>query len=448
MPSVADLPLLPKQLKKIKPFLQRARETESKFPQIAYYCCKYAATLGTEIVKGGGVGKECTQFLMALLDGLDASKKALGQMSDDQGQSQILAFAMKIFKRADDKYRNGNADKMTGKALYAAGNFLTVLKQFGPMDKKLDNLRKYALISASRILKALRLGQRPMPPDDDAPASNNNNNTPSVPIVPSVRKIPSIPPGPGFEDKKPHTSSSGLGFDIPPAPGFEDNKPHTSSGGLGFDIPPAPGFEDNNSGLDIPPAPGFEDETPAKHNDDVPVAPKTKKQEDSGGGGAAAVIRNAEEFIKSNKYQRALECYLQSLDMMMKGLKTVKSDSPAYKKLYGVMGDVMAKAETLKQKLKKVPNISDKFTSKIMSWQGLAIGKRFGADAILVRAMQMDKKEYYVDAVASYEEALALYIGKVLKAVDPKFKTVLYGGLQDLMTRAETIKKALKAISS
>jgi len=303
MPSVADLPLLPKQLKKIKPFLQRARETESKFPQIAYYCCKYAATLGTEIVKGGGVGKECTQFLMALLDGLDASKKALGQMSDDQGQSQILAFAMKIFKRADDKYRNGNADKMTGKALYAAGNFLTVLKQFGPMDKKLDNLRKYALISASRILKALRLGQRPMPPDDDAPASNNNNNTPSVPIVPSVRKIPSIPPGPGFEDKKPHTSSSGLGFDIPPAPGFEDNKPHTSSGGLGFDIPPAPGFEDNKPhtsgglGFDIPPAPGFEDNKPHTSSGglgfDIPPAPGSEdnKPHTSGSLGFDQVLR-------------------------------------------------------------------------------------------------------------------------------------------------------------
>ena len=47
MPSVADLPLLPAQLKKIKPYLQRARETESKFPVVAYYCCKYAATLGT-----------------------------------------------------------------------------------------------------------------------------------------------------------------------------------------------------------------------------------------------------------------------------------------------------------------------------------------------------------------------------------------------------------------
>ena len=47
MPSVTDLPLLPPQLKKIKPYLQRARETESKFPVIAYYCCKYAATLGT-----------------------------------------------------------------------------------------------------------------------------------------------------------------------------------------------------------------------------------------------------------------------------------------------------------------------------------------------------------------------------------------------------------------
>jgi len=287
MPSVTDLPLLPPQLKKIKPYLQRAKETESKFPVIAYYCCKYAATLGTEIVKGGGVSKDCTTFLVALLDGLEASRGQLGQLSDDDGQSRILTFAMKIFKKNDDTYRAGRADKKTARALYAAGHFLTALKQFGPMEKKLDNLRKYALISASRILKALRSGQRPMPPDgavsNDLPGVPDipTNNTPRVPDIPAAPRndVLDIPPAPGQDDTKP---STGGFLDIPAAPGFgdEDNKKPSTGGFL--DIPAAPGFEDNTKPstggfLDIPAAPGFEDNTKPSTTTggfpDIPAAP-------------------------------------------------------------------------------------------------------------------------------------------------------------------------------
>ena len=57
----------------------------------------------------------------------------------------------------------------------------------------------------------------------------------------------------------------------------------------------------------------------------------------------------------------------------------------------------------------------------------------------------MDQKEYYGDAIDAYEEALGIYIGKVLKAVDSKFKASLYKGIEALMTRAETIKKALRS---
>ena len=355
---------------------------------------------GTDIVKRGGVDQDCTTFLVALLDGLEASRGQLGQLSDADGQSQILGFAMKIFKRADDVYRAGKANKKTGKALYAAGNFLTVLKQFGPMDKKLDNLRKYALISASRILKCLRNNQRPIPPEGVSDTS------------------PDLPSAPGYNDK-PSTTTNGL-LDIPAAPGFgdSDTKPTT------------------NDALDIPAAPGF---------DDVPVAPSTsrtevsKKQDD----GAAGLIRKAEEFEKAKKYKRSLDSYVEALNLMMNALGSAQKGSPAHTKLLSVITGLMGKAEMLKKKLKNVPDLSDEFRVQITTWQGIPIGKRFGADAVLLRALQLDQKEYYGDAVDAYEEALGIYIQKVLKSVDSKFKPALYKGLEALMSRAEKIKKAL-----
>ena len=68
-------------------------------------------------------------LLMALLDGLEKSKSVLGDLTDEDGKQQVLGFAMKVFKSADDKYRSGQADKRAAKGLYAAGYFLAVLKQ-------------------------------------------------------------------------------------------------------------------------------------------------------------------------------------------------------------------------------------------------------------------------------------------------------------------------------
>ena len=454
-------------------------------------------------MKGGGVSKDCTTFLVALLDGLEASRGQLGQLSDDDGQSRILTFAMKIFKKNDDVYRAGRADKKTARALYAAGHFLTALKQFGPMEKKLDNLRKYSLISASRILKALRSGQRPMPPDgavsNDLPGvpdiPTNTPRVPDIPAAPSHFPI-DIPPAPGSDDtnplavdilpaapdfgdkdnKRPSTTTGGS-LDIPAAPGFEDNtKPTTTTTGGFLDIPAAPGFEDNTKPtttttggfLDIPAAPGFEDNTkpsttggfsgipaaPGFEEDnntgsDVPVAPSTSRTEKpkptKDDSGAAGYIRKAEELEMANKYKRSLDSYVNALNIMMKALGSAQKGSPTHTKLLSVITGLMGKAESLKKKIAKVPNMSDEFRVQITTWQGIPIGKRFGADAVVLRALQMDQKEYYGDAIDAYEEALGIYIQKVLKAVDSKFKASLYKGIEALMTRAEAIKKALRS---
>ena len=155
----------------------------------------------------------------------------LGQSSDDDGQSQFNLRDEDFQEKTTYVQNGGRADKKTARDLYAAGRFLTTLKQFGPMEKKLDNLRKYALISASRILKALRSGQRPMPPDgavsNDLPGVPDipTNNTPRVPDIPAAPRndVLDIPPAPGQDDTKP---STGGFLDIPAAPGFgdEDNK--------------------------------------------------------------------------------------------------------------------------------------------------------------------------------------------------------------------------------
>lgn len=88
---------------------------------------------------------------------------------------------MRIFKRADDEDRAGNASKCvawagrarpmltrqdcreTARCFYVASNFLTVLRQFGDVDEQIAEMTRYALWKCSDIRNALREGRKPHP---------------------------------------------------------------------------------------------------------------------------------------------------------------------------------------------------------------------------------------------------------------------------------------------
>lgn len=175
----------PPPLKRLAPFLQRAKEldradtTEARV--VAYFCRKYAATTGIRL-RTEDSPPEVSEFLSTLLDELEKEKATVPQHTEDEAKARAAAgerwplvihlrvhrsppaprpqqflinFGMKIFKRADDEDRAGNADRCaprrggsaprtdararrsgTAKSFYVAANFLTVLKQFGEPDEQ------------------------------------------------------------------------------------------------------------------------------------------------------------------------------------------------------------------------------------------------------------------------------------------------------------------------
>ncbi|KAF9959025.1 hypothetical protein BGZ70_008988 [Mortierella alpina] len=146
--SVANVP---EGLKNITPFLQRAAQLQDREPVVSYYC-----------------NANNRAFIEELFGVLEKQKKDIGDneaISDDLvGYAHIENFALKIFKRADDEDRAGQASQKTAKNFVAAANFLELLKVFGDIDSDVEEKVKYAKWRAADIVKAIRDGRQPQPP--------------------------------------------------------------------------------------------------------------------------------------------------------------------------------------------------------------------------------------------------------------------------------------------
>ncbi|KAG9320999.1 hypothetical protein KVV02_003977 [Mortierella alpina] len=170
--SVANVP---EGLKSITPFLQRAAQLQDREPVVSYYSNHYALKLALPKVREANN----RAFIEELFGVLEKQKKDIGDneaISDDLvGYAHIENFALKIFKRADDEDRAGQASQKTAKNFVAAANFLELLKVFGDIDSDVEEKVKYAKWRAADIVKAIRDGRQPQPPPgaatDDSSAS-------------------------------------------------------------------------------------------------------------------------------------------------------------------------------------------------------------------------------------------------------------------------------------
>lgn len=156
----------PDDLKLISPFLQRAHETRKADPALSYWCNYHAAQLG--IAKLSTLSSDGKSFLMQLMDTLEAQKKSLAgneivHGDDLVAKAYIENVALKVFVGADNEDRSGNASRATARRFLVAGNFIDVLKNFGPLEQEMEEKLKYAKWKAAEIGKALREGRKPTP---------------------------------------------------------------------------------------------------------------------------------------------------------------------------------------------------------------------------------------------------------------------------------------------
>eukprot|EP01006_Ploeotia_vitrea_P062486 TRINITY_DN8239_c0_g1_i1.p1 TRINITY_DN8239_c0_g1~~TRINITY_DN8239_c0_g1_i1.p1 ORF type:complete len:389 (+),score=180.89 TRINITY_DN8239_c0_g1_i1:100-1167(+) len=135
-------------------------------PFVAHYCRMHALqqALGVERTA------EVKQFLNAMLPFLEASKAALPKHTRDEAHKRVLAFALMVFKQADDSDMATPAEQLKRKhalAYKAASTFFEVASQFGEMDDGTKNMYTFAKQRAVKISKCLSSGETP--PAREAP---------------------------------------------------------------------------------------------------------------------------------------------------------------------------------------------------------------------------------------------------------------------------------------
>ena len=161
---------IPAELKKITPFIRRAEELDrdkanAESRLVAYYCRQYAVHSGIALANSDE-GKNC---LGEILNALEGEKAAMDSFTRDEAKFLCETFANKIFDKADDEDRAGNASRNTAKTFYAAASFLEILQQFFQDDddsEEVEEIKKrsvYAKWKATDILKAIKEGRPPAP---------------------------------------------------------------------------------------------------------------------------------------------------------------------------------------------------------------------------------------------------------------------------------------------
>lgn len=188
--SDIDIPV-PESLKPIRPYLLLAKQHDSKYKVVSYFCLRYAMETAMRLDKRDAEGKK---FLFALMDALESRKKELADNEVFQNEvvcnSHVEDHALKIFLYADNEDRAGRFNQNVVKSFYKAGLLMDVLQTFGELSEQIQAQKKYAKYKAANISACLKRGEtpKPGPPGDD----EEGNFLPSDGA--SASQGPGIPP--------------------------------------------------------------------------------------------------------------------------------------------------------------------------------------------------------------------------------------------------------------
>ncbi|KAH8059710.1 hypothetical protein JL722_5342 [Aureococcus anophagefferens] len=177
---------VPADMKACKSFLQRAEEldraSDPNAKVVAYHCRQYAMELGIALRDRAADAEAATAFLLGLMDALEHEKKALGDVSREDGEQIVFQFASDVFARADAEDRARAATKNTARTFYAASVFFDALKQFGERGEEVEEKTRYAKWKATEILKAIKEGREVAPggPGDEPELPDIPPTTPSL----------------------------------------------------------------------------------------------------------------------------------------------------------------------------------------------------------------------------------------------------------------------------
>jgi len=196
---------VPPTLKPCQTYMKLATDHEKVNPIITYWCRLYALQLGLKI---DSKAPENRVFLMSVMDWLEKEKKI--READDNYINEIVAqahvenYGMKIFLKADEVDRAGNATKNTAKQFFTAAQIFDMCAVFGEVGEDLLQKSKYGKWRAAYIIKCIKNNETPLPPEDEKsnddlsdlnlpPAqqtSNNEQSTFNPDLLPDIGKPP------------------------------------------------------------------------------------------------------------------------------------------------------------------------------------------------------------------------------------------------------------------
>eukprot|EP00282_Hemiselmis_andersenii_P032394 CAMPEP_0169455866 /NCGR_PEP_ID=MMETSP1042-20121227/16047_1 /TAXON_ID=464988 /ORGANISM="Hemiselmis andersenii, Strain CCMP1180" /LENGTH=165 /DNA_ID=CAMNT_0009568049 /DNA_START=426 /DNA_END=919 /DNA_ORIENTATION=- len=161
-------PPLPPSLKPIQEYLNKSKQLAKVRPVVAHYCKVYAVEQGLKVRDKADKGT--LGVLMPLMDELEKEKKEVEELKGiEDAQMQVELFALELFKKADDQYYAGKADKSTFQTFRASATIMEVCRQWGDLPADVAEKYKYAKVKALEIMKAIQEGRVAMPPSQDPP---------------------------------------------------------------------------------------------------------------------------------------------------------------------------------------------------------------------------------------------------------------------------------------
>jgi len=243
---------LPTELKKITPFIRRAEELDrnksnAESRLVAYYCRQYAVHTGIALAQSPA-GKTA---LGNILNDLEKEKQSMSAFTREESKFLCRQFADKIFNKADEEDRAGQAGKNTAKTFYAAASFLEILLQFYNQDEEgmedereeISKKIKYTKWKSTEILKAIKEGRTPTPGGYEEETQEDEEEEELFPSAPTAPMAP--PPAPTESFVPPTASQSPPVPPMAPLPPFLPPPvapPETVDEGTEIELGPPPSY--------------------------------------------------------------------------------------------------------------------------------------------------------------------------------------------------------------
>jgi hypothetical protein len=141
-----------------------------QYIKLAFYLRCAAADVGVKALNrlNGPDKAAAGGFLGSLVEKLETDRAQYGISREDEDADleTIRQFALSVFGSADKMDRSGAANKETVRQYMGAGAYLEAVRILQPTaPAKLDSMVQYAKARATSILKDLKAGRQPAPPE-------------------------------------------------------------------------------------------------------------------------------------------------------------------------------------------------------------------------------------------------------------------------------------------